>query len=170
MCSISFCRLLLSTHMHFTCWLACCLYAIYLSFSCVYPFFLCFTCLFACLPISSSCIYWLAHAPCIHMLLPYVSCILPFVPLPPIHATCTSLIILVLVFSMPFPICLVHVLAFTCCFMHTYVHFSFMLVLVCHAPFPVLLVYVHAFTCCFMHTSVCLFVTHAFIIFDREYF
>ena len=142
---------------------------IYLSVAYIY-FFLCFTCLFACLPISSSCIYWLAHAPCIHMLLPYVSCILPFVPLPPIDATCTSLIILVLVFSMPFPICLVHVHAFTCCFMHTYVHFSFMLVLVCHAPFPVLLVYVHAFTCCFMHTSVCLFVTHAFIIFDREYF
>ena len=104
----------------------------------------------------------------LHMLLPCVSCILPFVPLPPIHATCTSLIIFVLVFSMPFPICLVHVHAFTCCFMHTYVHFSFMLVLVCHAP--VLLVYVHAFICCFMHTSVCLFVTQAFIIFDRGYF
>lgn len=138
---------------------------IYLSVVSIFFFFWCFTCLFACLPISS--LLMLHGFTCV---LPCVSCIPAFVPLPPIHATCTSLIIIVLVFSMPFPICLVHVHAFTCCFMHTYVHFSYMLVLVCHDPFPVLLVYVRAFTCCFTHTSICLFVIHLFIIFDREYF
>lgn len=158
-----FCLPIWASHVH-----SLVVYTLYIYLSVVSIFFFFFgvshVYLLACLSLVCSCsmdshtCYLVFHA------------YLPLFLYPPIHATCTSLIIIVLVFSMPFPICLVHVHAFTCCFMHTYVHFSYMLVLVCHDPFPVLLVYVRAFTCCFTHTSICLFVIHLFIIFDREYF